>query len=426
MTARALAEWHPLRRVAARPPGLEAFFGLLEPYTSLYERVFSLQKARREHDELLHTLRTGFGVQVTNLDEMLLQAAGRRAEVARELVDRVLETVRFNGPGSDRARREFRETVRVLDREQLIQILVLSPTIRFERGRGARSVSSFTTLRVPLTNLFFLRDQQAVTDRGIVIGRLAKPQRRRETEITSFVWRSAGERPVAEVEHGTFEGGDFLPAGEFALLGTGDRTNATGVKEVLAKGLGFSEVGVVHQPRHPLLPTPDPMVNMHLDTYLNFPGEGIAVGHREMLEAARVDVYIREGGAYQRSRETRLLPYLEAHGFRVVGISTLEQLCYATNFLTIKDRTIVVPDVGRNAERVLANLRRAAERHPSRYDRLYLRAAREFSQLRAEGSFFPHKPEFRDLGVDSTQVALENLTGAYGGAHCLTATLERS
>jgi arginine deiminase len=427
MTARALAEWHPLRRVAARPPGLEAFFGLLEPYASLYERVFSLEKARREHAELLQTLRTGFGVQVSNLDEMLLQAAGRHAEVADELVERVVKTVRFQGPGADRARREFRETVGLLDREQLVQTLALSPTVRFVRGRGARSVSSFTTLRVPLTNLFFLRDQQAVTDRGIVIGRLAKPQRRRETEITSFVWRSAGERPVAAVERGTFEGGDFLPAGEFALVGTGDRTNATGVKEVLEKGLGFPEVGVVHQPRHPLLPTPDPMVNMHLDTYLNFPGDGIAVGHREMLAAARVDVYLREGGVYHRSRETRLLPYLEnEHKVRVLGISTLEQLCYATNFLTIKDRTIVVPDVGRNAERVLANIRRAAERQPARYGRLFLRAAREFSRLRAEGTFFPRQPEMRELGVEATQVSLENLTGAYGGAHCLTATLERA
>jgi arginine deiminase len=280
---------------------------------------------------------------------------------------------------------------------------------------------------VPLTNLFFLRDQQAVTDRGIVIGRLAKPQRRRETEITSFVWRSAGERPVAQVERGTFEGGDFLPAGEFALIGTGDRTNATGVREVLEKGVGFSEVGVVHQPRHPLLRTPDPMVNMHLDTYLNFPGDGIAVGHREMLENARVDVYLRDAGVYRRSHETRLLPYLEkAHGFRVIGISTLEQLCYATNFLTIRDRSIVVPDVARNAERVLANLRRAAERRPATYHRLYLRAAREFGQLRAEGAFFPNKPEARELGIQAVEVSLENLTVAFGGAHCLTATIERA
>lgn len=427
MTARAFAEWHSLRRVVVRPPGMEAFFGLLEPYSSLYERVFSLSRARREHQELVETLHTGFGVQVQNLDQLILQAAGRHPAVARELVDRVVRTVSFTGPGSERAKREFRETARRLDGDQLIQTLILAPSLRFERGHGTRSVSSFTTLRVPLTNLFFLRDQQAVTDRGIVLGRLAKPQRRRETEITSFAWTASGERPVAEVTRGTFEGGDFLPAGEFALVGTGDRTNAAGVREFLDRGVAVPEVGVVHQPRHPLLPTPDPMVNMHLDTYLNFAGDGIAVGYREMLEAAVVEVYVRDSGSYHRSHETRLLPYLEqAHGMRIVGITSLEQLCYATNFLTVRDRTIVVPDVARNAERVLANLRRAAERQPSRYYRLYLRAAREFGLLRSEGSFFPAKPEARELGISSIEVSLENLTGAFGGAHCLTASLERA
>ena len=318
MTARILAEWHPLRRVVVRPPGMEAFFGLLEPYSNLYERVFSLSRARKEHEELSETLRSGFGVRVQNLDQMLLEAAGRRPQVAQTLFDEVVRTVVFSGPGSDRARREFRSTIRSLDGEQLIQTLVLSPSIRFERGRGARSVSSFMTLRVPLTNLFFLRDQQAVTDRGSIVGRLAKPQRRRETEITSFVWRASGERPVTQIQRGTFEGGDYLPARDFALIGTGDRTSRTGVEEFLENGVGVPEVGVVHQPRHPLVPTLDPMVNMHLDTYLNFPGEGIAVGHREMLEAARVEVYVRDSGRYHRSHETKLLKYLETtHGFRV-------------------------------------------------------------------------------------------------------------
>ncbi|HKS60032.1 MAG TPA: arginine deiminase family protein [Thermoplasmata archaeon] len=427
MTARAIAEWHPLRRVVVRPPGLEAFFGLLEPYSSLYERVFSLQKARKEHEDLIETLRTGFGVHVQLLDQLLLQAAGRHREVFEQLVERVIHTVTFQGPGARRARRDFSETVRLLDGDQLVQTLILAPRLRFEKGHGARSVSAFTTLQVPLTNLFFMRDQQAVTDRGIVVGRLAKPQRRRETEITRFVWESAGERPVAQVEHGTFEGGDFLPAGEFALVGTGDRTSPQGIQEFLASGISVPEVGVVHQPRHPLMESPDPMVNMHLDTYLNFPGEGIAVGYREMLQSARVDVYLRDSGSYHRSHETRLLPFLEqAHEFRVIGISTLEQLCYATNFLTVRDRSIVVPDVGRNAEKVLTHLRNRAERQPSRYYRLYLRAASEFSQLRAEGGFFPHKALARELGLNSVQVPLENLTGAFGGAHCLTATIERA
>jgi arginine deiminase len=406
---------------------MEAFFGLLEPYASLYERVFSLSRARREHEELVDTLRSGFGVHVDDLDQLLLQAAGRNPAVATELQERVVHTVGFTGPGAAAARGRFLETVRRLDGEQLIQILTLAPSLRFERGRGPRSVASYTTLRVPLTNLFFMRDQQAVTDRGIVVGRLAKPQRRRETEITSFVWRASGVPPVAQIERGTFEGGDFLPAGGFALVGTGDRSNPTGVKELMEKGLSFPEVAVVHQPRHPLLDRPDPMVNMHLDTYLNFPAEGVAVGHREMLAAARVEVYVRDAQSYHRLRETTLLPYLEVdHGFRIVPISTLEQLCYASNFLTIRDRVIVVPDVARNAERVLTNLRQVAEHDPGRYHRLYLRAAREFTELRAEDRFFPRTPEARDAGIQSVRVELENLTGAFGGAHCLTATLERA
>lgn len=406
---------------------MEAFFGLLEPYASLYERVFSLTRARREHEELVDTLRSGFGVHVDDLDQLLLHAAGRSPPVAEELQHRVVETVGFTGPGAAAARTRFLETVKRLDGEQLVQILTLAPSMRFERGRGSRSVASYTTLRVPLTNLFFMRDQQAVTDRGIVVGRLAKPQRRRETEITSFVWRASGETPVAQVERGTFEGGDFLPAGGFALVGTGDRSNATGVRELMEKGLGFPEVAVVHQPRHPLLDRPDPMVNMHLDTYLNFPAEGVAVGHREMLSSARVEVYVRDSQTYHLLRETTLLSYLEVdHGFRVIPITTLEQLCYASNFLTIRDGVIVVPDVARNAERVLTNLRQVAEHAPGRYHRLYLRAAREFAELRAEDRFFPRTPDARDAGIQSVRVGLENLTGAFGGAHCLTATLERA
>ena len=427
MSARAIAEWHPLRRVVVRSPGMEGFFGLLSPYASLYERVFSLSKARREHDELVEVLRSGFGVQVQYLDQLLLQAAGRHPAVAEELRERVVRSVVFQGPGSARARAEFSSTLRSLDGDQLIQTLILAPEFRFVRGRGARSVTSTTTLKGPLTNLFFLRDQQAVTDRGIVVGRLAKPQRRRETEITAFAWRASGEPPVAEIHEGTFEGGDFLPAGDFALVGTGDRTSPAGVREFLAHGVGFPEVGVVHQPQHPLLPTPDPMVNMHLDTYLNFAGDGLAVGYREMLSNARVEVYLRESGTYLRSRETNLLDYLEKeHGFRVLGISSLEQLGYATNFLTVRDRTIVVPDVARNAEQVLAHLRIRAERQPARYRRLHQRALKEFQRLRADGAFFPNTPEAREVGLSSVRVALENLTGAFGGAHCLTATLERS
>jgi arginine deiminase len=421
------AEWGPLRRVVVRRPGLEVFFGLLEPYSSLYERVFSLARARREHDELVETLRRGFGVEVRYLDEILLEGAGRDPSLSEELLRRALQTVQFVGPGARRARREFAENLPLLDRDQLLEVLTLSPSITLVRKKGARSVLPFTTLRVPLTNLFFLRDQQAVGDRGIILARPAKPQRRRETELTALAWATLGEDPVLSVRRGTFEGGDFLPAGDFALLGTGDRTSPAAVQEILSSGVGFPEVGVVHQPRHPLLDSPDPMVNMHLDTYLNFAGAGLVVGYPEMLQGARVDVYRRnEAGRYLRRRRTRLDRYLtEDHGFDLIPLSTLEQLCYASNFLTIRDRRVVVPDVAGNARAVLLNLQRAAERNPGKYHRLLVRASWEFGELRANGSFFPAKPEARESGLEATQVGLSNLTGAFGGAHCLTCALER-
>ena len=78
----------------------------------------------------------------------------------------------------------------------------------------------------------------------------------------------------------------------------------------------------------------------------------------------------------------------------------------------------------RNASSRTSGARR--KHSPARYHRLYLRAAREFGELRAEGNFFPNKRSAKEIGLQSTQVALENLTGAFGGAHCLTATLERA
>src|SRR2546430_10789320 len=73
------------------------------------------------------------------------------------------------------------------------------------------------------------------------------------------------------------------------MIGIGDRTNLNGASQVLRRGTNFEEVAVIHQPAHPLIPgdEPDPMINMHLDTYLNFPGKNIAVGCIPLLKRAK-------------------------------------------------------------------------------------------------------------------------------------------
>lgn len=424
------AEWETLREVVIHRPGIEMFFGLVAPFPFLYERAFSMDEAIYEHTELEHALSSA-GVKVHRLKRLSVSLAkddpGLLAR-AREYAEGI---VKFSGPKEDAAKasREFRKSIADLDAETVFNILLLRPSVVLER-KGARVVLPRVALDVPLANLYFMRDQQAVSDRGVMVGSMSKPQRRMEPLMTGAVLEMAGAKVACRVRRpGTFEGGDFMPAGEFAMLGLGDRTNRNGVNQVLATGVGFDEVAVVHQAAHPLIPgdQPDPMINMHLDTYLNIAGRGIAVGCVPLLKRAKVEVYRRSSkGAYKRqSGNPNVYDYLVSRGFTVVPITTLEQMCYASNFLCLTDRKIMSVEVENVVEKVLKNLEFRAKLAPHRYARLFEEAKREHAQLKDSGQFFPRKREFNDLGVEATALPLQEITGGYGGAHCMTCALSR-
>ncbi|MDA4123347.1 MAG: arginine deiminase family protein [Thaumarchaeota archaeon] len=434
MTAKIRAEWDRLHRVAVHRPGIEMWFGLLAPYASLYERAFNRYEARNEHERLEYTLKHEFKVEVIRLKEKVLELADRRPEVRAQLVHAALAEMEFVGNKAEvtQARRELVDNTDVFDPGHFFNILLLQPKLDLEEGVGARAVHVNVTERTPLANLYFMRDQQAVTDRGIFVSRMSKPQRRKETSLTRLLWESLGEKVVHEVEApGTFEGGDFIPMKDFALVGTGDRSNADGVKQMLEHGLDFDEVGVVHQPSHPLIPGEerDPMVDMHLDTYFNVAGSGVVVGSELLLKRAKVDVYHRAGKSkYVQDKKagTTLHEFVKRKGFEIVNLTTLEQLSYASNFLCIKDGTILAIEVDRIVKKVLAGLEKEAKQSPERYNRLFEQAKKDYQELKGSAQFFPNKKELYQYGVDAYPIALTNLTGGYGGGHCMTAALERS
>ncbi len=434
MTVKIRAEWDRLHRVAVHRPGIEMWFGLLAPYASLYERAFNRYEARSEHERLEYTLKHEFKVEVIRLKDKVLELADRRPEVRTRLVEAALGEMEFVGNKTEvaRARRELVDNTDVFDAGHFFNILLLQPKLDLEEGMGARAVHVNVTERTPLANLYFMRDQQAVTDRGIFISRMSKPQRRKETLMTRFLWESLGEKVIHEVEApGTFEGGDFIPMKDFALVGTGDRSNADGVKQMLDHGLDFDEVGVAHQPNHPLIPGAerDPMVDMHLDTYFNVAGSGVVVGSELLLKRAQVDVYHRTGrGRYAQDKNAgvTLHDYIRKKGFEIVYLTTLEQLSYASNFLCIKDGTILAVEVDRIVKKVLAGLENEAKQNPERYRVLFEQAKKDYKNLKESAQFFPNKKELYQYGVDAYPIALTNLTGGYGGGHCMTAALERS
>jgi arginine deiminase len=432
LEAKATAEWETLRTVVIHRPGIEMFFGLLDPYASLYERAFSRHGARREHERLEEVLRNEFKVDVLRLKDTILNEADRMSAVRERLVKTAHESLNFQGPVDqvNAAKRELERDTESLDSAHFFDILLLHPQVELQAEKGTRGIRLHVAEREPLANLYFMRDQQAVTDKGIFLSRMAKPQRRREPTVTNFLWETLGVKVTHRTqEPGTIEGGEFIPMKDFALVGLGDRTNRSGVDQLL-QSIGFDEVGVVHQPNHPLIPGEqmDPMINMHLDTYFNIASSKVAVGSELLLKRAKMELYKRESdGVYKKQKEEpNLHDFMKGKGFDIIDITTLEQMSYASNFLCIKDGVILAVEVERIVKNVLNNLTATAHENPIRYGMLLDQAKKDYDRLKSEGGFFPHKKEIYEHGIDAYPLIIKNLTGGYGGAHCMTCALRRS
>jgi arginine deiminase len=427
------SEWDPLRKVVIHRPGIEMFLGLLEPYSSLYERAFSRDGAKEEHEFLERVLAHEFGVEVLRLEEEILRAANKRHRIRDKLVNLARESLDYGGDEENikRARESFEKDIPILDSQHFFYIILMNPLISFKTAGGSRNIQLNITERQPVANLYFMRDQQFVTDKGVVICRLAKPSRRKEPKITKFLWEDILEVPIIkEIEApGTIEGGEFIPMDKFALVGIGDRTNREAIDQLLTIDFGYEEIGVVHQPLHPLICSkkPDPMVNMHLDTYFNVASRNVVVGNELLLKNAVVEVYHNEGfGKFTKDpKNTTLYDYVQAKGFEVVNITTLEQLAYASNFLCIKDGKILAVEVERIVSNILDILKLRYRREPQRFKKLYEQVLKDYDQLKNEGQFFPHKKQLYKLGIESYPIALKHLTGGFGAAHCMTCALAR-
>ena len=432
MEVGARAEWDPLRKVVLHRPGIEMFLGLLEPYASLYERAFNRYEARGEHEQLAYALRHEFKLDVLYLKESILEAADRHPDIRRRLMDMAKESIDFVGDAEEvkSAREQLKINSKIYDSGHFFNIILLHPVVSLKAQQGERAINLNATERQPLANLYFMRDQQAVTDKGIFMSRMSKPQRRREPLLTGSLWSMLGISVVNETHApGTFEGGDFMPMKDFALVGVGDRTNIYGVRQLMQKGLGFDEVALVSQPRHPLIPLgqKDAMIGMHLDSYFNVASSSVVVGSESLLRAARVEVYCREDdGNYSKvGMDSNLHDYIRGKGFNIINITALEQMAYASNFLCIKDGTILAVEVDRIVRSVIENLSREEHSDPDRYRALLGQVQKDYQDLKSSAQFFPHKKEVYMHGIDAYPINLKNLTGGYGGAHCMTCPLLR-
>ncbi|TAL46722.1 hypothetical protein EPN87_04605 [archaeon] len=396
LTPTSKAEWHPLREIMVHQPGAEVVYSLLSPKEHLYGGPISLSNHGtglfEQHANVLDTYR-GEGVKIHMLQNLVLSNPSSRIE-AKNIVMKSLHKAygRSNLYTQEDLSHIESHADKIIDGlppEFLWQVLATNPELSSNYKNGHED-ARYSAPKIELQvagNLFYMRDQQFTTDRGVVMGGMKFEQRRYEPNITRLAFEQLGIRPILEIdgeyseERPTFEGGDFIPAGDFALIGVGDRTNETGSKVALKNGaLGFDQVVVIYQPSGQHI--------MHLDTYFNIIDDGLCTADRTKL-TKKVNVFDRDEHGYKLSSTTTLEKYLAKKGFSVVGISPEEQKRYVANFITLGKRKIMAPEI----KTILPD---------SDYQK---RLERE--------------------GVDVIPLDVSELTQGYGGIHCLTCVLKR-
>lgn len=414
-------EWDRLKEVMVHTPGTEIDYAMLAPKPFLFERPFNTQRAREEHKKLISLLREN-GVKVHVLRDLVVSTADSNAEFRKRLEDEVIATVKFYG-NMERVQEsveEFRRNIHYLDSSTLFNTLTLDPSVDLKEDEQNNLAYPRIYSNVPLANLYFMRDQQAVAGNGVFIGNMKRNQRKGETGITEFVFRKLFRAHNMKVvsPDSIFEGGDFMPAGEFSLIGVGTRTNLEGAMEMIKSGMISSdEIGIVSNPIYDFMDGDekrDPMVNMHLDTYFNIAGDGITVGSEELMKKAKLSLYSKEGDLVEQN--LTLHGFLKRKGFSNINLGVSEQMSYSSNFLTLKDRQIV----NVNVDQVLKRLLAGNVFHGSLLD-----AVKKDLNSIGSGNLFPHSSEVRKFGLENIEINLSELTGGYGGAHCMTAALVR-
>lgn len=417
------AEWDPLKEVMIHRPGIEIEYAMLAPKPFLFERPFKTDLAVKEHEALEAALREN-GVSVRLLRNTVVDSARNNKSFRKDLETKVSSIVNFFGKveSSNEAREEFLKNLEFIDPVTLFHILTLEPSIDLKEERESSVAYPTVYSNLPLSNLYFMRDQQAVGPNGVVFGRMKRRQRMKEPEITRFVVEKAmGEKNTFGVEEeGVLEGGDFIPLKDFGLIGIGPRSNREGAIQALASGiLDFDEIGVVTNPVYDFMENSDrdPMVNMHLDTYFNIAGDGLVISSVELSRKARVEIYVKEEkGKYSPGGVTNLYDYMRSKGFSFINLRISEQLSYSSNFLTLSNRKIMAVNAPDVLDKLLnENVFTGELRNTILAD----------IQKNGKDSLFPRNPEVAREGIDVIQLKLSELTGGYGGAHCMTAALNR-
>jgi len=406
----ARAEYDPLNAVRVHTPGAELLSGAVDPEASLFSSAVPPERARREHERMVAAFRSQ-GVEVHQIADDLA-AAGALDPLVREAVAAERD--------GEAAPADVEAQLEAFDPREKLQLVLCRPTLLEHDAAGAPATewgrpgeSTVTSLRFdrPISNMYFQRDHNLLGDRGPIVANMYESARQPEIPLVRTAWEGAGAEIAHQVTGEPIEGGDFVPAGEFALVGTSAvvggeerilRTSYAAGEQLLDAGaVGYDEVGLVRAP----LSAGREMAEehgtgtrvLHLDGWFNIAAEGLAVTRKRLAAAAEVDVYERRGDGYRQAETTTVLDYVERKGYETIHPDWLER--WPTNFVAVGDGTVVAvyrDDEGDGEYR--------PEQNPT------------VEALAEHGV---------DVVPDGTGLCPSALTAGGGGVHCMTTPLDR-
>lgn len=377
------AEYDYAKLILMHTPGEELFAGVIHPSAGLFEHYFNVNEAAKEHKNYIDILRSN-GCKVVTVREIL------NAVDVEKLRALAAECLSYSS--AEEKDEEYRKLVlSQMCREDLIRCVLTRPTVSTKPTEHNTGVEAVYT-SAPLMNLYFQRDQSITTPRGTILCKMNSQQRTHEVSVVRLCHEFLGNRPAYEIhrEKSFLEGGDYIPFGTMAFLGSGMRTTQEAVDELLENDLiGHDKLVVVRD--HLFW-----QMQMHLDTHFNVIDKDLVTmchnryyakpGDKNFLTC---DIYVRKEGSkepYQLvQKDLDFKQWLLDQGIQIIAINEQDELHYANNFLTI--------------------------------------APRHICAIAGQSQEFENSLKENNVKVD--WIPAENLICGYGAAHCMTQVIKR-
>lgn len=408
MNPKIFDETHPLKEVLVwGEPGVEALLGQLIPKSkSLFFSHYEVLEARQEFRHM-QALIEGQGIKFTEAKEAFAKSAKKnKLKTISDLEKNLLQ--KANQYYETYRKRKIKEYAQdgiecnideVYKNIQKNIKMILDEDVKNFGEAGAIRLNQALSLNyeLPLSNIFYGRDQSQTLTNKIILSQLKWNIRKPEVRIFKEALLELGYQDLIEIEHGIIEGGDIVLFGNTCYIGIGARTSMEAVKEVCLnignhlQKQGIDIVAVINK-RHVdeanLLgtPTDEHMRIMHLDMFW-IPlssnlvlAYGAEMNQREVIRVSlnQENIVFEELGSFRKFMSDKKIEILE--------VNQEEQANFATNLLNLGNQTLLLA--------LSANKRVNIE-------------------LEKRG--------FRILSAE-----LNKLVNGYGAVHCLTAPVMRT